>query len=216
MRFLKLNILVAALVLFTAAGASAWQVRDTSAEYGTTILVGETVTVTIDLNTDGGTDLLALGVGFLFEGAGFTYDQGASSNTTYLLYSNAKTAWLEPASTCGGNSGSGCNLYLTNPNQVQLDFLSTKVAQGPTGGIPNASTGFENLSTLVFTATVPGTYGFLFSFDPATGGALGLADGSNPPLTLGAGGTVTVVPEPTTALLFGLGLIGLGVAGRRS
>ena len=97
-----------------------------------------------------------------------------------------------------------------------MNFLSTKVAQGPTGGIPNASTGFENLSTLVFTATTPGTYGFLFSFAPATGGALGLADGTNPPLTLGAGGTVTVVPEPTTALLFGLGLIGLGVAGRRS
>ena len=78
MRFLKLNVLVAALLLFTAAGASAWQVRDTSSEYGTSINVGDTVTVTIDLNTDGGTDLFALGVGFLFEGTGFTYDQGAS------------------------------------------------------------------------------------------------------------------------------------------
>ena len=66
-------------------------------------------------------------------------------------------------------------------------------------------------------AIAPGNAGFVFSFDPATGGALGLADGTEPGLTLGAGGAVTVlVPEPTTALLFGLGLIGLGVAGRRS
>jgi hypothetical protein len=217
MRFLKLNVLVAALMLFTAAGASAWQVRDVSSEYGTSINVGDTVTVTIDLNTDGGTDLLALGVGFLFDTAVFSYDQAASSSNTYLLYSNAKNAYLVPASTCGGTSGDGCNLYLTNPAQVQLDFLSTKVAQGPAGGIPNASVGFENLATLVFTAIAPGNAGFLFSFDPATGGALGLADSTEPPLTLGAGGNVTVlVPEPTTALLFGLGLIGLGVAGRRS
>jgi len=214
MRFLKLNVLVAALLLFTAAGASAWQVRDTSSEYGTSINVGDTVTVTIDLNTDGGTDLFALGVGFLFEGSGFTYDQGASSTNTYLLYTTAKNPYLIPASTCGGVSGAGCDTYLTNPNQVQLDFVSSAVGTG--AGVPAASVGFENLATLVFTATTPGTYGFLFSFDPVTGGVLGLGDGSTESLTLGAGGSVTVVPEPTTALLFGLGLIGLGVAGRRS
>jgi hypothetical protein len=216
MRFLKLNVLVAALMLFTAAGASAWQVRDVSSEYGTTLNIGDTVTVTIDLNTDGGTDLLALGVGFLFDTAVFSYDQAASASNTYLLYTSAKNAYLVPASTCGGTSGDGCNLYLTNPAQVQLDFLSTKVAQGPAGGIPNASVGFENLATLVFTAIAAGNAGFAFSFDPVTGGALGLADGTQPGLTLGAGGAVTVIPEPTTALLFGLGLIGLGVAGRRS
>ena len=153
---------------------------------------------------------------FLFEGAGFTYDQGASSNTTYLLYSNSKTAWLEPASTCGGNSGSGCNLYLTNPNQVQLDFLSTKVAQGPTGGIPNASNGFENLSTLVFTATKEGTTGFSFLFNPVFGGALGLADGQQPNLELGEGFSV-VVPEPGLALMSmaALGTIALVRRNRR-
>jgi hypothetical protein len=214
MRFLKLNVLVAALVLFTAAGASAWQVRDTSSEYGTSINVGDSVTVTIDLNTDGGTDLFALGVGFEFEGTGFTYDQGSSATNTYLLYTTAKNPYLIPASTCGGTSGSGCDTYLTNPNQVQLDFVSSAVGTGT--GVPAASVGFENLATLVFTATNPGTYGFLFTFDPVTGGVLGLGDGSTESLTLGAGGSVTVVPEPTTALLFGLGLIGLGVAGRRS
>ncbi len=95
-----------------------------------------------------------------------------------------------------------------------MDFVSSAVGTGT--GVPAASVGFENLATLVFTATTPGTYGFLFTFDPVTGGVLGLGDGSTESLTLGAGGSVTVVPEPTTALLFGLGLIGLGVAGRRS
>ena len=216
MRLIQTIALTGLTLLFAASSANAWQVRMESSSAGGQIGVGDTVTVTVDFNTDGSTDLLALGVGLIFDNEFFTYDQGASSNTTYLLYSNSKTAWLEPASTCGGNSGSGCNLYLTNPNQVQLDFLSTKVAQGPTGGIPNASTGFENLSTLVFTATKEGTTGFSFLFDPVFGGALGLADGQQPNLELGEGFSV-VVPEPGLALMSiaALGTIALVRRNRR-
>ena len=199
MRFLKLNVLVAALVLFTAAGASAWQVRDTSSEYGTSINVGDSVTVTIDLNTDGGTDLFALGVGFEFEGTGFTYDQGSSATNTYLLYTTAKNPYLIPASTCGGVSGAGCDTYYTSPSQVQLDFVSSAVGRG--AGVPTASDGFENLATLVFTSIGPGTFGFLFSFDPAQGGVLALADGT----LIVPEFEYAVVPEPQTALLVGLG-----------
>ena len=198
MRFLKLNILVAALVLFTAAGASAWQVRDTSAQYGTSINIGDSVTVTIDLNTDGGTDLFALGVGFLFEGTGFTYDQGSSATNTYLLYTTAKNPYLIPASTCGGVSGSGCDTYLTVANQVQLDFVSSAV--GTAQGVPAASVGYENLVTLVFQAAQDGTGVFQFSFEKVTGGVLGLADGTQPNLKLGENITVTV-PEPALALM---------------
>ena len=216
MRLIQTIALTGLTLLFAASSANAWQVRMESSSAGGQIGVGDTVTVTVDFNTDGSTDLLALGVGLIFDNEFFTYDQGASSNTTYLLYSNSKTAWLEPASTCGGNSGSGCNLYLTNPNQVQLDFLSTKVAQGPTGGIPNASNGFENLSTLVFTATKEGTTGFSFLFDPVFGGALGLADGQQPNLELGEGFSV-VVPEPGLALMSmaALGTIALVRRNRR-
>ncbi|MDG2049442.1 MAG: hypothetical protein P8M78_04700 [Myxococcota bacterium] len=212
-----------ALLFFCALPASAWTIRATFEPFhpdengitGPGIItvgpLGVSYRVHIDLNTNGGTDLFALGVGFLFEGSGFTYDQGASSTNTYLLYSSAKNAYLVPASTCGNTSGDGCNLYLTNPNQVQLDFLSTKVGQGlPAAGIPTASDGFENLATLVFTSISPGTFGFLFSFDPITGGVLGLADGTS----IVPEFEYAVVPEPQTALLVGLGCALLAQARR--
>ena len=200
-----------ALLFFCALPASAWTIRATFEPFhpddngitgpGTIFVgpLGVSYRVHIDLNTNGGTDLFALGVGFLFDTGGFTYDPGASSTNTYLLYTTAKNPYLTPSSTCGGVSGSGCNTYLTNPNQVQLDFLSSAVAWR--AGVPAASDGFENLATLVFTSIAPGNHGFLFSFDPAQGGVLELADGT----LIVPEFEYAVVPEPQTALLVGLG-----------
>ena len=215
-----------ALLFFCALPASAWTIRATTTnpdpgrayvqagEGGLAAFlynVGDTLTVSIDLNTNGGTDLFALGVGFLFDTAVFSYDQDASSTNTYLLYTTAKNPYLAPASTCGGFSGSGCSTYLTNPSQVQLNFLSSKVGQGlPAAGIPTASDGFENLATLVFTYIAPGNAGFLLIFDPAQGGVLGLADGTS----IVPEFEYAVVPEPQTALLVGLGCALLAQARR--
>ena len=163
---------------------------------------GETFKVSIDLDTEGGTDLFALGVGFLFDDyGGVDYDQGSSSTNTYLLYTTAKNPYLTPASTCGGVSGSGCNTYLTNPSQVQLEFLSSAVAWS--AGVPAASDGFENLATLIFHTDVMvyGYAGLMLTADPARGGVLALADGT----LIVPEFEYAVVPEPQTALLVGLG-----------
>jgi len=198
MRFIQTIALTGLTLLFAASSANAWQVRMESTSAGGNIAVGDRVTVTVDLNTDGGTDLFALGVGVLFDSTAFTYLQAESSSTTYLLYTTAKNPYLVPASTCGSTSGAGCDTYLTNPAQVQLDFISNAVASA--AGVPAASNGFENLVTLVFEAAQDGTGGFEFSFNPETGGILALSDASEPPLTLGQGFAVTV-PEPGLALM---------------
>ena len=68
MRFIQTIALTGLTLLFAASSANAWQVRMESTSAGGNIAVGDKVTVTVDLNTDGGTDLFALGVGVLFEG----------------------------------------------------------------------------------------------------------------------------------------------------
>jgi len=211
MRLLKINLLVAAVLVFSAASASAIRVDFATADFGSSIAVGDTVTINVVLNSEGLGGITLLGVGVLFDEGVFTYRQDLSSTTTYLLYTNGKNPYLVPASTCGGSSGTGCNIFGTRSNQVELDFISSALPNG----VPGTTAGTQ-LVSLVFQAVAPGVGAFNFDFDPFYGSILQLGDLSNPPLGLGAGGSVTVVPEPTTALLVGLGLAGLGVAGRRS
>ncbi|HIL80307.1 MAG TPA: PEP-CTERM sorting domain-containing protein, partial [Myxococcales bacterium] len=63
-----------------------------------------------------------------------------------------------------------------------------------------------------------GTSGFasIALSQTAPGNVIGQPGGTSTTGTLNSGaGGVNIIPEPTTALLVGLGLAGLGVAGRR-
>jgi len=211
MRLFKITLLVASLIVFSAATSSAVRVDMSSPDFGSSVAPGTLVTVDVFLNTEGTSGITLLGVGMLFNSSSFTYRQDLSSTTTYLLYVSSKQPYLVAASTCGGSTGTGCNIFPTRPNQVQLDFLSSGLPNGAAGTTANTQ-----LVSLVFEATGPGAGSFNFDFDPFFGSILQLANLTNPPLGLGAGGTITVIPEPTTALLVGLGLTGLAVAGRRN
>lgn len=214
MRLLKINLLaaLAGLTLF-ATSASAIRVDFASPDFGSSIAVGDLVSVDVLLDTEAVVgELTLLGFGVLFDEGVFSYRQDLSSSRTYLLYTTAKNPYLTPASTCGGSTGTGCQIFATRSNQVQIDFLSSSLPNG----VPGQTVGSEFLVNLVFEAVAPGQGDFSFDFDPFFGSLVQTEILTNPPLTLGASGSVTVVPEPTTAVLIGLGLAGLGIAGRRS
>jgi hypothetical protein len=73
------------------------------------------------------------------------------------------------------------------------------------------------MATLVFDVLLPPNLGeALITLSSTLPGNV-IGDNAGLPIahTLSGSGSVNVIPEPTTALLVGLGLAGLGVAGRR-
>ena len=218
MRLLKLNLLALAVLLLTLSTANAYRVDFQSSYAGQVLAISDTISVTVNFDTEGAANVMLLGVGVTFDNTILEYVPGASTTSTYLLYTTSKNAYLVPASTCSPVCGISTVPGLTN--QVQLDFLSSKVAQniavpGTTAG-SIGQLGNKSLGTYVFhvIGLGDGLSEIAFSFAGATGGILQLGDGTQAPLALG-GPIAVVTPEPTTALLIGLGLVGLGVAGRR-
>jgi len=194
----------ASAISFTLAGASGQDVGPTGQ-----------VSVTVTLDTEATTGITVMSVGVLFDDTRLTYNPGASSATSYLLYGGrGGGGFLKAAQTCGGypspggagtNSGS-CQLAL--PGQVNADYVSADLTNG------TQNTGASLLVTLVFDLTgVTGSASIALS-SSSPGNVVGQPGGASVAPTLAGSGSVNVIPEPTTALLVGLGLAGLGIAGR--
>ena len=219
-------ILCAAVLCITAlwtSQASAVSITLSGAN-GQDVAPGDQVTVTMTLDTEATVGITLLSIAALFDGSLLTYNQALSSSgngSGYILYGTAKGGggYLEAASTCGGGFGSptvgaGCQLAL--PGQVNVDYVNVDLANG-TG---STNVGVALMATLVFDVTGPFGFAFINLSQTSPGNVIGQPLGTSISGTLlggisGGAGGVNIVPEPTTALLVGMGLAGLGIAGRR-
>ena len=209
MRIFIGKLLVAgALFFFSASTASALAVSLGGLD--ATAAPGGTVSVTVTIDSEATTGIVLLSVGVLFDDTKLSYDKPASSATSYALYGGrGGGGFLTASSTCGGypTDGTACSLRVGTTNQVNIDYVSADLTNG------TVNTGSFLAATLVFNVIGSSGTAAVSITTSSPGNTVTLAGGPGT-ATLSGSGIVTI-PEPTTALLIGLGLAGLGVAGRQ-
>ena len=195
------GLFVVAVLVLSASSASAIALSMAGAN-GQLVAVGDQVSITVTLDTEADTGITLLSVGVIFDDGNLSYNSVASSAPTYILYVNGKTPYMTPAANPP-------ELRFGTTNQVNVDYVATNLSTG------NGLAGTALLATLVFDVIAGGDgVAELALSITSAGNIVQLAGGVNTTASLAGAGTV-VIPEPTTALLVGLGLVGLGVAGRR-
>ena len=207
------GLVVAAAFLLGASSASAISLTSAGAN-GQLVAVGDQVTITVTLDTEGTSGITLLSTGVIFDDNILTYNSGASSSTSYILYVAGKAGGPFMAAAADPPE-----LRFGTSNQVNVDFVGTDLTNG-TNAATGTAAGQGNqpgglLATLVFDVTGLGDgVADIYLSITSPGNVLALAGGNTATPTLAGAGTA-ITPEPTTALLVGLGLLGLGVAGKR-
>ena len=225
MRFLIINLLATAMLLVGAGAASAisMQLVPTTPTGGN---IGDVVSYELYLSTEGPLDITLFSVSVTYDPTVVAYRSDLSAtNSYYPLYSpsGGKTipaSWLEPVPfdgnyctpgdpLCSNAPGEWAGILPAIGGQVNIDFIANT--------FPGTTTGdhSELLAIVSFEMIGAGSSNGAFSFD--NGGNVFSVTGTDVAgsVNLTGDAAITVIPEPTTALLVGLGLVGLGVAGRR-
>jgi hypothetical protein len=227
MRLLITNLLATALLLIGAASASAFSVEMTSNYNGTDILgISDTVTVSIYIDAEVGVNFFTVGV--QAESAIMTsvVNPAPAGQPSYILYSPAAGAAgvtilypaFEPLTTAT------VPFPPAGTTQINISYLEANIAPAAASGTNIwiatliwhvASLGDGSADMLVSVDVGGGTPGTIVRINDAnvpSGDIFVTTQGTSGP---GFGSFQILTPEPTTALLIGLGLVGLGVAGRR-
>ena len=173
------------------------------------IHTGDTLEVEVYFDTQGEADIALLSISVLFDDTVLQWDPSASTTPTYALYNSAAklNQYLVPAAT---------NLTLRSgtSNQILLDWRNNilpggnRDACGLSSFDPVVTCGFH-MAVLKFNVIGYGGSVLYSLSNSSAGNIFQLSDGSNPENRL------RTVPQPTTAWLLGLGLIGLSLSGRR-
>jgi hypothetical protein len=231
MRILKLNLLAVALLLFGATNASAFAINMVARGVTTSLTVSDTVTVDVFFDaTAVGINLFGTNV-LLSNASAISYDPvataaapafgpaGGGAQPAYILYDPGMAGMpplpavaLYPQQT---------PTWLTFPvpppgqQQVAINYAETNI----TDTFHTRTTGAGIwIATIVFHVDQPFVSETLTISMTAAGSILELGSGIVPPGTIGLSAPIVltgVVPEPTTAIMMGLGLLGLVISGRR-
>jgi hypothetical protein len=217
--FVSIIASAAMLMVASVAGAEVTFTASASSNGGpiSALNPGDLVTIDITLRSDGEA---AFGVG----GAAFGYDESVASYVSGTAVNAVLVQVCVPALGCFGGvdngviAGAGPALSLANPLGPEVQFLNAASTSGSTftGATDQGVNGVAGSAQfqLVFQAGPAGSTTIEFGADPDYGDALIIAGGQQG-VTNSAFVTLTVIPEPGTALLMGLGLAGLASARRR-
>lgn len=234
MRLLISNLLATMLLLLGASVASAVSFTMTNNYNGSDVLTAsDTVTVQLFLNTQGALDLVIADVGVQFDGAILAFDEGASSMTSYLLYTLGvggkppiPSRWLQPLE----NHINGGTIFTPDFDATPKLFTGTipdLVTVGyrtpDFGGTRTTGTDPNYLATLVFHVIGAGDGEADVTILMTTANNVTqqqLVLGVPTPVDITgsvttSGSFAVITPEPGTAIMVGLGLAGLAVAGKR-
>jgi hypothetical protein len=223
MRLLMINLLATVTLLFGAVSASALDFSFSTGYAGQILTTSDTLTVDVVFNADQ-TGIRLFSLAIVFDETILRYESSLSSANgqgtfgfAYMLYAPSGGRGI-PVTYLVPSQQPPAHFPLTNLGQVNVNWQELNVTDtfdtAVTGvGIQAAQLVFRVLSApnnptaIAMSMSAPGT---VFSVGQPDGSGLDIKG------TIGLSGPIVVnTPEPTTALLVGLGLIGLGVAGRR-
>jgi hypothetical protein len=203
MRLFIINVLATAMLLTVATQASA--VTITQGGLLGTYAVSDTIVLTYTINTQGFAGLQTVGFNVQYDPTELLMTGDFSKGNILKDKSGNKLpsiiGWLTPATDpdqLNNAWGGGVGTTWAEKAAEEIATLQFHVLPGATGGSINLVIG-------------PGT-----ALDQRTGTyAVPGVTAAIPGAFVFEGSGSYVVPEPTTALLIGLGLVGLGVAGNR-
>ena len=217
---LYMSVLGTAAIFFAASAASAgvsFSVSASTDGAGLDALVaGDTVTLDIRIASDGDPAIFGLGASVYGYDTGVASFTGGDAVAAYLF----DTCLAPPTNVCfnGLDNVEGGALTAEADGRIQIGNSASLTGRVGTGaldsGLDGVVGGGDAQFRLTFVAEGPGTTTFTIGTGANMGDVIVLADGVTEQAT-NASQTITVVPEPGTALLMGLGLAGLGLAGRR-
>jgi hypothetical protein len=213
MRLFKISVLASAVVLFAAAQASAMTI--TLGGTGGEVNVSDDIVLTANIENrdDDGFGLAVFAFTIFFDDS--LVSLGLSKHVTTILRNpqndnsyptanpgkfltaNAIFTGVAGEITYDWNNGTDGTWNTTNDLKVV-----TQTFHADAGGTASFSVG-------------AGTGSFMAQFEGTYASPDSVASNNTNLMKFAGAGNVTIVPEPTTALLIGLGLIGLGVAGSR-